>query len=478
MKTLRTLLVFALLQACTATQSSKGEANFRATAPAPSGDVSTKAPVPDKEVFANGATLLSHQKSILPLINFSLVLKSGSSNDPLGQSGLAGISAELLRTGTKTRSAKEINEAIEFAGTSLSVSVDKETTTLSFSCLKENFASVLEVVAEIILQPSFSKKELERLRAQRLGSLAQALDNPKALVGRVFRRHLFAQHPYVSSSLGDASALKKFTVKDIKNFYQKWYRPNLAGLILVGDIDAQNLDRVRQTFAGWKANKLVALSPEKPQNPEVKRILVDRSGAPQSALRIGHLGVERSHPDFYNILMCNMILGGLFNSRINMNLREDKGYTYGARTYFDFLSQSGSFFAATSVRTDATAASVNEIFLEIATMHRKGIKAEELEHARNAYTLSFPGYFQTLGGIAQMFGKIFGHALPVVYYRTLPEKINTVQVEDVNRVAREQLKPENLSTVIVGDKEKILEGLESLGRGAFEIRSFEQASSG
>ena len=227
---------------------------------------------------------------------------------------------------------------------------------------------------------------------------------------------------------------------------------------------------IESTFGQWKSKNGILAPPKEPSPNSTGIFLVDKPGAAQSQLRIGHLGVARNHPDYFSIVLCNAILGGLFNSRINMNLREDKGYTYGARSYFGFNRGVGSFGVYTGVKSDVTTAAIVEVLKEITTIRTVDVGAEELTNAKNRYSLSLPGYFQTVGGIASMFSNIFTYDLPMTYYQDLPTNLRKVTVADVRRVAETYLQPEKMAIVIVGDKTTVAPTLKALDRGEVQMR--------
>jgi len=466
------MITTMLASSCQHTSAANDLHNFRMQEPKATGKAPPlRAPIPEREILSNGLTVLVVPVRELPLVYAEVVIRSGSADDPQSKKGLAGFMTSVLREGTKSRSAEAIAEEIEALGSSLHVGTDEESISLSFSALTENFASVFDVVADVLMNPQFDPTEVERMRKRRLAALAQSRFNPRSTASRVFRKTVFGNHPYAHSSLGEQSTIEKVKAKDLRRYYKRHLNPNNAAVIIVGDVGRDEaVEEVIQRLASWDAKGGTTTPPNAAKDESPGLFVVDKPSAPQSQLRIGHLGVSRKHPDYHSIVICNAILGGLFNSRINMNLREDKGYTYGARSVFDFLRGRGSFFVYTGVRTDVTAAAIQEVLTEIDGIRKADVTQTELRNAKNQYSLSLPGYFQTVSGIGGMMTNIFLYDLPLDYYQELPNKISAVTIQDVRRVAKAHLRPKNLSIVVVGDRDKIDPELQKLDRGTIQSR--------
>ncbi|MEE8410435.1 MAG: pitrilysin family protein [Myxococcota bacterium] len=467
------IVAVVALAACSSTTSQQERvAGFRASVPPPSGPAPVlRAPVPTRTILDNGLTVLTVHKSGLPLVSLALVIRSGSATDPADRLGVAGFVAEAMHTGTKTRTAEQIADEVETRGAALHASASEDSMTIEATALEANFPAVFDVLADVLINPKFDPQEIERVRRRRLGRLAQSMDDPRSTAGRVFRRVVFGDHPYGHRAIGHRKSLEKISRRDLKAFYGAHLRPSNVAVVIVGSLDDQTaLEHVRRRLGSWKGGTGTSKPPSDAQDQAAAVILVDREEAPQSQLRIGHLGVKRSHPDYFSIVMCNAILGGLFNSRINMNLREDKGYTYGARSAFDFLRGRGSFVVATGVETGVTVPAIREILAEIETIRDADVSAEELINAKSRYSLSLAGYFQTVDAVASMIGNIYTYDLPLDYYQKLPEYIAGVSIEDVRRVAQTYLRPDNLSIVVVGDANEVKASLAELGRGDVQWR--------
>jgi len=446
-------------------------ADFRATPPPPGPLPAFHAPVATRTKLGSGLSIFSVEKDELPLVSASITFRSGTAADPSTRPGLVGFLGDVLRSGTTSRSADQIADAIESRGAALHVGIDEDSITFSFTALAENFAPVFEVVADVLGNPAFSAKEIERVRKRRLGALAQSMDDAHSTAGRVFDRVVFGDHPYGHSVLGTEAALKAIGQQDLRKFFDQHIRPANAAVILVGSLAKANaLAVVNKTLSSWKGKAGLTSPPPDAKPLAGGIVLVKKTGAPQSQLRIGELGVARSDPDYFPLVMCNAILGGLFNSRINMNLREDKGYTYGARSHFNFTRGRGSFVVGTGVETSVTAPAITEVLKEIETMRDTNVTAGELHDAKSRYSLSLPGYFQTVGAIAGMMGNIYTYDLPLDYYQKLPAQIRAVSIKDVRRVAEAHLRLDRLAIVIVGDPDKTEGPLSKLGLGPVQHR--------
>jgi zinc protease len=446
--------------------------DFRSQPP-PAGEVpELRAPVPEKRVLGNGLTVYVVEKRDLPLVHARFVLESGSANDPRGKLGLAGFVADMLKAGTKTRNAQQIADEIETLGASLDISVDEDATSVGFTSMTPNYPAALDVVTDVLQNSVFAKDEVERTRKRRLAALEQQADDPSSTATRVFQEVVFGAHPYAHLVLGHEADVSKMTQADLLAFYKKSFRPANTSVIVVGDVTVDAaIDLITRKVGGWKGDTS-ATPPPPDATPRGRELtLVNRADAPQSQLRIGHLGVARSHPDYFPLIMANAILGGMFNSRINMNLREAKGYTYGARSAFDFLRSRGSFVVYSGVRSDVTAEAIREVLKEINLMRESNVSPEELLHAKNSYSLSLPSMFQTVGAIASMVANIHVYDLPLDYYQHLPEKIAAVTIDDVRRVTREHINPEQLSITVVGNKNQVEPALRDLGIGDLKLRA-------
>lgn len=416
--------------------------------------------------LSNGLEVLVVEHHELPIVTMDLALKSGSASDPADRAGLAAITATLLDRGTSKRTALELASDLQSIGASLNANAGWDGTNISLVTLKRHLDKALDIYSDAILRPAFSDAEVSRLKNQRLGQLAQSRDNASQIAVVVYPAILYgASHPYGHPAAGNEASVRALTGTDVRNFYTTYFVPNNATLIVVGDVRPDEIAAgLEGAFASWKA----ATVPEgqmaaAPMRNHAQIYLVDRPGAAQSVLNIGSVGVARSTPDYYALQVLNAILGGQFVSRVNLNLREDKGYTYGARTSFDFRRAAGPFTASAGVQTAVTKQSVSEFLKEL-----RGIRGDipitdaELTAAKQALVLAYPRGFETPAQIAARLSDVVQYGLPDNYFNNYISNISNVTAADVNRVARATIDPANLAILVVGDRKVIEPGLRSL----------------
>jgi zinc protease len=429
-------------------------------------------PQGDSFALPNGLRVIHHYNPALPLVAAELVLKSGSNANPDDQPGLAGFTAQLLQEGTASRSAPRIADEIAQLGAFLGCGSSTNASTVSLLSLRSTFAQALDVLADVVQHPAFPTAEVERQRAARIGALAQQRDNPEAVAAVAGAGALYgAKHPYGYGQLGTEQAIRAVTRDDLYQFWRRHYVPANAALIVSGDITLDDLRSLAEArFGAWPR---VLPSPALPGDADGSRarlVMVDKPGAPQTALRVTQLAAQRKTPDYPALQVMNAALGGLFSSRINLNLREDKGYSYGMFSGFRYDRTPGPFVIAGSVRTDATGASISEMFKEVRAIRAKPLPAAELAGARDSQVYSLPGQFETNSTIGASLAEIYVFDLPADYWRTLPEQFRRVTAAQVQAVAAKYLAPERMKVIAVGDKAKVLPQLKDLGLGQAELR--------
>ncbi len=429
-------------------------------------------PVPTSFKLSNGLTVIHHKVSGLPIVAANLVVKSGSGANPTAKPGLASFTAEMLDEGTATRSATQLADDIAQLGTTLGTGSAPDSSHVSLSVLKKNFPAALDIMADVTLHPAFAQEEIERRKASRLASLVQVREDPGKLVGRITVASLFGEkHPFGYLEIGTEDAVKATTRADLMAFWKGHYLPGNAALVVAGDIGADELKTLAEkSFGGWKAGTVTATAPAQPAATSARLVIVDKPAAPQTATRVAMLGPPRRTPDYPALSVMNAALGGLFSSRISNNLREDKGYTYGANSGFQLRRSTGIFAVRTSLRTDVTAPGVAEIFKEVRGMRDKPVGAEELQRARDSQVRSLPGEFETGAATAQAFGGTYLYDLGLDYYAKLPARLNAVTAQDMQLAARKYVVPERLVVVVVGDQAKIEPELAKLKLGKVEHR--------
>ena len=433
--------------------------------------------LPRGEVFrlANGLTLIHNYKPGLPLVSAALVFKSGSEANPIAKPSLASFTADLLDEGTTTRSSIQIADETARLGASLSANATADATIVQLFALKKNFAKAADIMADIALRPSFPTAEVERSRASRLGALAQSREDPQAVAATVAAAALYGfAHPYGYPNLGSEAAINATSRDDLIAFWQRHYVPNNAALVVSGDITRNELKALAESrFGHWPAGKIDVRIPVGPLTTGARLILVDKPGAPQTALRVTTIASERKTPDYAELEVLNAALGGLFTSRLNINLREEKGYTYGVRSGFQYRREPGPFDIRAGVRTDVTAPAVEEIFKELRGLDLRPVTGDELLRARDARLLSLPGAFETSTAITGSLANTFIYDLGADYYRRLPAALRQVDGKAVLNAADKYLKPEKMIVIGVGDKAKIEPELKKLELGPIEYRDLD-----
>jgi zinc protease len=430
--------------------------------------------LPQGESFrlANGLTVIHHYNPALPLVAAELVVKSGSDANPSGQPGLAGFTAQMLEEGTATRSAPQIADQVAQLGAFLGSASSPDASTVSLLSLKSTFPQALEVLADVVQHPAFPNAEVERQRAGRLGELTQQREHPAAVAAVAGAGALYgANHPYGYGQLGTEPAIEATTRDDLVQFWRRHYVPENAALVVSGDISRTELKALAETsFLGWPRADSTAPKPGTPATTPARLVLVDKPGTPQTALRVTTIGAARTTPDYPALQVMNAALGGLFSSRINNNLREEKGYSYGVFSQFRYDRTPGPFVIAGSVRTDVTGPSVTEIFKEVRAIRERPMASGELASARNSQILSLPGRFETNSGIGDSLAETYMFDLPPDYYSRLPAQFARVTARQAQAAARKYLAPEQMVVVAVGDRAKIGPQLQALKLGPTEVR--------
>ncbi len=431
----------------------------------------TLPPVQKGELSSGLAIRLVEQHSN-PQVVISIVLQSGASMDPRGKSGTAALTAELLDSGTRSRDALGISESVEFIGASLSFRTGADATFGTLLTLNRHLGEGIALFADILANPTFPLREFERLRAQRLTSLVEEKDRAASVASNAFMRVIYGDdHPYGKDPSGTEESVTGLTRDDVCGFCTDHYVPSNATLIVVGDTTmADVLPLLERELGHWRGvprRAAVALPPP-PASPR-RVYLIDRPGAPQSEIRIGSPALARNSPDYFPATIMNRVLGGQFSSRINMNLREKRGLTYGARSSFIFLKQPGPFMVAGGFTGSKTGDAAEQLLLEIGAMHREGVTAEELEFSRTGLSGGFALSFETPFQVAGALQSTVLYGLPDDYYERYIQNLASVTSGDVMRVARSALDPQAMAIIVVADADGTREGLESLGRGEVVI---------
>jgi zinc protease len=420
----------------------------------------------------NALELLVVEKTGLPVVDVRLVVRAGANLDAGNVAGRAALTAELLDEGTATRTALEIADEAEHLGASLHTHASWDDSIAALHVLTPRLEPALELLAEIVLHPAFADAEVARKRAEWLAAIMQEQDEPRIVASHALGRALYgAAHPYGAPLGGSHASVERLDTAVLRAFYERSYTPANSFLVLVGDITADHAyDIVTRLFDDWSG---AAPEPEAPHivaAPQERAIrIIDRPGAPQSELRVGVPGPPRRTADYFSLLVGNTVLGGAFTSRLNMRLREEKAYTYGASSRFAFRMDGGPFAAATAVFTGATADAVNDVVREIALLGREPVGADELERAQSYLVLGLPRTFETTGDIAEHVSEVALYGLGRDFFDTYAARVRTVTADHVMAAMQRWLPPERLVVIIVGDAARIEPELRSLELGTVEV---------
>ncbi len=427
---------------------------------------------PESLQLANGLTVILSPRRGLPVVSANLVVRTGSDANPGSAPGLANFTAAMLDEGTATRNALQIADQVAQIGATLATGSSMDASTVSTRALKKNFGAALDLAADVTLHPSFPADEIERQRTQRLGQLVQQRENANALAAKILATVLYGDaHPYGYTELGTEASVKGMTRDAMLGFWKQNFVPNNAALVVAGDITMAELRPLAEkSFGSWQRGTPVQPALNAPSTAPVKVVIVDRPGAPQTQLRVTAIGAPRSSPDYRALQVMNTALGGLFSSRINMNLREAHGYTYGANSQFVFRKGAGPFQVAAGIRTDVTAPAVSEVFKEIRGMIDAPMGAEELKRAKDALANSLPGAFETSADAAASFSNVYIYDLGLDYYSHYAESVNAITSEQALAAAKKYLVPDRLIVIAVGDRARIEPELRKLNLGTVEIR--------
>jgi len=466
------VLVAALSSGVLAAQ----QAPDRSHPPQPGPPAPLRLPSIQKQKLSNGLPVWIVDDHKVPVAQVNLVVFSGTANDPPGKYGVASFAAAMLEEGAGSRSALEIADAVDFLGADVGATSTSDASAVRLHVPVARLADALPIMGDVALRPTFPRDELDRQRQQRLTSLLQGRDDPPTIAAVAFSRVLYGKgHRYGTAQMGTAETIKTFTSDDLRSFYAAAFRPQNATLLAVGDFNAATVvPLLEKTFGSWKA--AASAAPEKlpPVEPPARRqiYLIDKPGAPQSQIRIGSIGVPRSTPDYFPIIVMNTILGGSFTSRLNNNLREVHGYAYGASSGFDMRLGPGPFFAAAGVQTDKTAEALTEFFNELNAI-LKPVPAEELARAKNYVSLRYPSSFESTGDISRRLEDALVYQLPDDYFTKYVQNIQAVSAADVQRVAQKYVQPDRVAVVVVGDLKAIEPRIRALNLGTITTLSID-----
>jgi predicted Zn-dependent peptidase len=435
---------------------------------------SLKLPAIKQLKLSNGLPVVYMEKTGVPVVQLLVVLKAGQVNEPPAKTGLSSMAAAMLTDGAGSRDALQLADAIDYLGARLGAGAGPHTTSISLYTPVSRLDSALSLLADVTLRPTYPAKELDRKRRERLTSLLQWRDQPSPLAAVAFSKTLYPIHPYGQIASGTETSLNALTVDDLRVFHETYFRPNNATIIVVGDVREKEIQaKLNAAFGNWKAGEIPA-----PTLPEITQVaarevtIVDRPGSAQTEIRIGCVGAERMTDDYYALVVMNTMLGGSFTSRLNNNLREQHGYTYGARSSFSFRPLPGPFTAGAAVQTEVTDSALVQFMNEFRGI-RELIPADDVEKTKNYIALGYPGDFQSVSQIAGQLQELVVYGLPDYYFNSYTTKIMAVTPQDVQRVAQKYVDPEKMAIVLVGDRAKIQDGVAALNLGPIKAMTVE-----
>jgi zinc protease len=423
-----------------------------------------------KATLSNGIPVVVIEKHGVPVVQINLMLRAGASLEAQDKIGLAGMTAAMLKEGAAEKSSLELADAIDYLGASIGTSADNQSLWAFLHTPMSKFDQAFALFADIVLRPTFPAKELERLRKERLTSLVQMYDQPTTVAALAAAKFVFGEkHPYGRGTMGNEKTLKGLTIDDVKGFYNQYYHAGNAVFVVVGDVKMADLvAKLEKTFGTWRKSGPATL--KIPVADQVKGrtvYLIDKPNAPQSVIRISRVGVDRSTRDYFPLMVMNTILGGSFSSRLNINLREQHGFTYGAGSSFEMRLAPGPFTASSSVQTAVTDKAMTEFFNELNHISEM-VSDQELTRAKNYLALGYPGDFETVSQVAGQLGEMLYYGLPDDYFNNYIKNVLAVTKEDVQRVAKKYVDPKNIAVVVVGDQKNVQKGLEDLKLGSMK----------
>lgn len=439
----------------------------RSTPPESLGEINFKLPKIEKFRLENGLEVIAVKKKKLPIIYFTMISNAGSKFDPNEKKGLSHLLMSLLDEGAGTLDAMQIADKIESLGSVLSISSDQDSFFCSLLTLSENMDESLDIFSKIITSPHLQENDFQREKKKLLTRIIQSKDNPAYIAASVFENLVFgSENPYGLPEIGFGRTVEKINNDDIRLFYNTLLTPENSKLIIVGNFDNDEItDKLNEKFKSWHSYKPHLFEAPAVNKSAMQYYIVDKPDSAQSEIVLGHASNGRNTPDFFARSLMNAILGGQFSSRINLNLREDKGYTYGASSSFSYNQHYGYFSAGCAVNLENTGNAISEIVKEI-----KGIKEQvfekELRFAKSSFIRKYPAMFETYGQIARNLTNMIIYSLPDDYFNNYINNIKKVELAEVEKAAVENIFPENLIILTVGDKKVILPQLKQICEGS------------
>jgi zinc protease len=445
------------------------------TPPRPLAARDIKFPPYELQTFPNGLQVVAVLHHEQPVVSMRLLVRAGSASDPKDKLGTARLAASLLDQGTEAadgtpaRSAEELADAIDFIGGAMGAGAGTDLTHMNMVVMKDSFEIGMRMLSDMARHPAFSQPEIDRQRQQMLSSLQVSVQDPEYVANAVFDRLVYGFHPYGAPDSGTADTIGALARRDLLAFHSKYFAPNNAILAIVGDLTAEEaFTTARKVFGNWQKQELPADSYTDPPDPTRRVIVINKPDAVQTEVRVGHLGIPRSHPDYMAVNLAMRILGGEGSNRLHQVLRTERGLTYGAQADLHALKVTGDFEAETNTRSEATGEVLRLIVDEFWRLQRERVGERELADAKAYMTGSFPLTIETPDAIAMQVVNVVFYGLPLEQLQTFRDRVNAVTVDDIQRVARAFLRPDRLSVVLVGNASAFESQLRGVGFGTYE----------
>ncbi len=435
--------------------------------PRPGASLAVRFPAITRGVLSNGLGVWSVPRPSSAVVTMMLVVGRGTSDDPPDGQGLASLTGDLLDEGAGDLDAIGIADALARLGSQLDIDIGPDSTTLTVTALGRLFAPSLAILADVVVRPRLTAPDFARVRELRISRLRQLSRSPGTIADRTYVAALFGAHPYGHGALGTTRTLEAIQLEDAREFWSRMYAPAATTLIVGGDLALGTvMQEAQRLFGTWTASPPPPRAAQAPMTPPDPRILlVDRPGASQAELRLGHLGPPRSTEAYHALVTLNALLGGQFSSRINQSLREQKGITYGARTSFGFRRVSGTFACETSVQGNQTALAVTEILREFANIRAPGsVLPAELARAKASLTRGYVRHFETEGQLVRAAAQLATYELDDLTFDRFVPLVGALTEEDIHEAASVFVRPTDASIVVVGDAASCQAPLEALGR--------------
>lgn len=446
----------------------------RPSRPVPSAPRPYQFPRFERRTLGNGMRLVVATVRKAPIISATLLFEAGASADPTDRTGVATLTARLLLEGAGDMSGTELAERFERLGASVDAHADWDIAVVSLTALTERFPAAFDLVGEVVRAPTFPDREVQRLKAERISDILQLRTEPRGLADEAFDRVVYQEGSrFTFPAAGTEPHVQSIGRDDVSSFYGARYRPGGATLVIVGDVDLDAATMLAsRVFGDWRGD-----SPEYARVVDAPRgggcaiHVVAKEDAPQSELRVGHVGVPRTTPDYFAVVVMNAILGGLFSSRINLNLREVHGYTYGAFSSFDWRRQAGPFCVSSAVKSEVTADALREVLTEIDRMRSGPVTPEELSLATSYLDGVFPIRYESAEAIAGALANLVIYDLSEDWFDRYRDRVRAVTADEVLAAAQTRLDPSALQVVVVGDPAAVRAPLEALGIGPVTVET-------